>query len=53
MARRLVQAGGEGYYYAVGMPPIGKQPVVRSYLEASRPYFPISPTCGGAKKKRN
>lgn len=53
MARRLVQAGGEGYYYAVGMPPIGKQPVVRSYLEASRPYFPITPTCGGAKKKRN
>jgi hypothetical protein len=48
-----IQSGGEGYYYAVGVPPIGKQPVVKSYLEASRPYFPNNNQCAGYKKKRN
>ena len=51
-SRVKTQSGGEGYYYAVGVPPIGKQPVVKSYLEASRPYFPIN-QCAGSKKKRN
>jgi hypothetical protein len=44
------QKGGQGYYYAVGVPPVAGQPVVKSYLDASRPYFPRSNYCGGKKK---
>jgi len=44
------QKGGQGYYYAVGVPPVAGQPVVKSYLDASRPYFPRNNYCGGKKQ---